>query len=91
MLSVLSNLLYIEPTTTWVMFELHKFEKKIGAGKAEGKVESDKAEKLNKIPEYAALSKRFGRLHALAAIGNLVVFCVQAVHLVYLASSFETL
>ncbi len=73
------------------MFELHKFEKKIGAGKAEGKVESDKLIILKKDPEYNALYKRFYRLHAAASIGNLLTFCAQGVHLVYLAGNMSSL
>ena len=91
MLVVLCNLVYIEPTTTRVMFGLHKFENKIGAGKAPGKVEVDKLTELKKNPQYAALRKQFYTLHAAATIANLLSFCSQGIHIVYLTTNLTAL
>jgi hypothetical protein len=87
LVTVLANLFYFNPETIRVMFEKHKFEKKENAGQLPGKIEDDKLVVLNKNPTYAALSKRFVVLHTLAAIANLLAFCGQGVHLIYLASS----
>ena len=91
LLTVLTNLLYITPTTMRVMFELHKFEKEIGAGKGEGKVESDKLIILKRDPNYNVLYKQFYRLHIAATLANLLSFCSQGVHLVYVASNISLL
>ena len=88
---VVSNLLYFNPQTTRCTLQKHKFEKEIGAGQAIGKVEEDKTKELRKNPEYAALEKKFVRLHSFAFIVNLAALTAQAIHLWYLAGHLDTI
>ena len=89
LITVLANVFYFNPATIKIMFQKHKFEKEVKAGQEPGKVEDDKVIELNKNPTYVALSKKFAILHTLSAIANLLSFCAQGVHLLYIASNME--
>ena len=60
------------------MYSRHKLEKG---------VDSDKAsqDNLKSTPEYKSLSKKFGILHGLSSLANLVTIGAAHVHLWYLA------
>jgi len=68
--ATLLNLLYLEPTSTQVMFDRYKLED-------DGKRDSD---------EYKSLAKSFGKFHGISSLTNLIAFCGGIVHAVRLAS-----
>lgn len=80
-------MLYFEPQTSKCTMAKHKIENTVSAGKAVGKVESDKLTVLREIPEYVVLEKRFIALHTYSAIANLLSLAMQAVHLWHLSCS----
>lgn len=88
---VLINLLYLQPQTTQCTFAKHKFEKKVNAGQAIGKVEESKVEQLRIIPEYRTLENRFFWLHSYASIANLLALAAQAIHLWYLTCKLSAI
>lgn len=69
--ATLLNLLYLEPTSTRVMFDRYKLED-------DGKRDSD---------EYKTLAKSFGKFHGISSLTNLIAFCGGIVHAVRLASN----
>lgn len=74
----LLNQIIIEPSTTATMYKRHKLEKS---------VESDKASQdtLKAQPAYKSVSKKFGMLHGLSSLANLITIGAAHVHLWYLA------
>ncbi len=60
------------------MYKRHKLEKS---------VDSDKASQdtLKAQPEYKSVSKKFGMLHGLSSLANLITIGAAHVHLWYLA------
>ena len=68
--ATLLNLLYLEPTSTRVMFDRYSLED-------EGKKESE---------QYTKLAKSFGKFHGMSSLANLVALCGGVVHGVRLAS-----
>lgn len=91
LLTVIASVIYISPSIVKTISEQHKIEKEEGAGQAVGKVEEEKLIVLKKNPKYVSLSKKFVRLHTFSAIANLLTFCAQGVHLVYLAANLVSL
>jgi NAD/NADP transhydrogenase beta subunit len=76
----LLNLLFIEPATTATMFKRHVLENDHG--------EADQAA-LKQKPEYKQISKKFGMLHGLSSLANLIGLGAVHVHLWYLASKLR--
>ena len=74
-IATLLNLLYLEPTSTRVMFDRYKLED-------DGKKTSD---------EYSEKAKAFGKLHGMSSLANLIALCGGIVHAVRLASSLVVL
>lgn len=74
----LLNQIIIEPATTGTMYNRHKLEKS---------VDSDKASQdtLKAQPAYKSVSKKFGMLHGLSSLANLITIGAAHVHLWYLA------
>ena len=68
--STLLNLLYLEPTSTKVMFDRYQLED-------EGKKDSN---------EYSEKAKSFGKLHGMSSLANLVSLLGGLIHGVRLAS-----
>ena len=68
--TTLLNLLYLEPTSSKVMFDRYELED-------DGKKESD---------EYSQKAKSFGKLHGMSSLANLVSLCGGVIHGVRLAS-----
>jgi len=68
--STLLNLLYLEPTSTKVMFDRYQLED-------DGKKDSD---------EYSEKAKSFGKLHGMSSLANLVSLLGGLIHGVRLAS-----
>ena len=76
--------LHAEPATTAAMYDRHKLEKA---------VEKDTASQnaLKSKPEYKRVSKRFGVLHGLSSLANLITVGAAHVHLWYLAAVMNRL
>ena len=68
-----------------------KLEEEEGADQCIGKVDPDKLKVLEKNAHYVALSKRFGQLHALSSISNLVGLASLVLHLWYLADNLKSI
>ena len=68
--STLLNLLYLEPTSTKVMFDRYQLED-------DGKKDSD---------EYSEKARSFGKLHGMSSLANLVSLLGGLIHGVRLAS-----
>lgn len=68
--TTLLNLLYLEPTSTRVMFDRYSLED-------DGKKDSE---------EYSEKAKSFGKLHGMSSLANLVSLCSGVVHGIRLAS-----
>jgi hypothetical protein len=73
--TILINLIYLEPNTTAVMFERHVVERKLGTGQEVGIIKP-KDPKIANDPELKALSKKFGMLHGMSTLMNLVALAV---------------
>jgi len=87
-LTLLVNLLIIEPKTTAIMFERHIVERRLGTGQEVGKLKPvDPKKALD--PELVALSKRFGMMHGISSTLNLATVCLAAWHLCWLGSKLN--
>ena len=71
---------FAEPATTATMYKRHKLERT---------ADSDKASQdaIKSKPEYKTLSKKFGMLHGLSSLANLITVAAAHVHLWNLTSS----
>ena len=74
-MTILVNLVYLEPKTTAVMFERHVVERKLGTGQEVGIIKP-KDPKIANDPELKALSKKFGMLHGMSTLMNLAALGV---------------
>lgn len=81
----LLNLLVFGPKSTKTLLKRHELEVKAGVGHEIG-LNVDRT-KLLKDPEYAALNKQFGRLHAASMICNFIIMGGNYIHLFSLASN----
>ena len=81
----LLNLLVFGPKSTETMFKRHEMEIKAGVGHEVG-LHVDRTELL-KDPEYAAINKRFNRLHAASMLSNFCILCGSYAHLLSLAAN----
>ena len=72
---------FAEPATTATMNRRHKLEKAVDTDKAS-------QDKLKTKPEYKSLSKKFGMLHGLSSLANLITIGAAHVHLWYLAGFY---
>lgn len=69
-----------EPATTATMYNRHKLERTVNDDKAS-------QDALKAQPEHKSLSKKFGILHGLSSLANLITIGAAHVHLWYLASA----
>jgi hypothetical protein len=69
--SILCNLLYLEPTTTKVMYQRHAVEKRLGTGHEIGQLRPSDPVKA-RDPELVRLSKTFGMFHGISTLMNLI-------------------
>ena len=72
--------LHAEPATTATMYNRHKLERTVNDDKAS-------QDALKAQPEHKSLSKKFGILHGLSSLANLITIGAAHVHLWYLASA----
>jgi Domain of unknown function (DUF4149) len=75
LVTILINLVYLEPKTTAVMFERHVVERKLGTGQEVGIIKP-KDPKIANDPELKKLSKTFGMLHGMSTLMNLAALGV---------------
>ncbi|KAL3910935.1 MAG: hypothetical protein SGILL_007489 [Bacillariaceae sp.] len=75
LMTILANVVYLEPKTTEVMFERHVVERKLGTGQEVGIIKP-KDSKIANDPELKALSKKFGMLHGMSTLMNLAALGV---------------
>jgi hypothetical protein len=75
LVTVLVNLVYLEPKTTAVMFERHVVERRLGTGQEVGIIKP-KDPKIANDPELKKLSKQFGMLHGMSTLMNLAALGV---------------
>lgn len=76
--AVLTNLAFLEPKTSEVMFQRHRVEDQHpGASMQDLK---------STVPEYKKLSAQFGMLHGMSSLVNLVALSATMLHLWYLST-----
>uniref|UniRef100_A0A0D9XV90 TMEM205-like domain-containing protein n=1 Tax=Leersia perrieri TaxID=77586 RepID=A0A0D9XV90_9ORYZ len=83
----LSNLLVFTPMTIEMMMRRHKMEKDLGIGSEVGF--SKNTEVAKKSPALAAMNKKFGMIHGLSSLANIMAFGSLAMHSWYLASKLQ--
>lgn len=91
LLSTGLNLVYVEPQASHVQRAKLKIEAEEGADQCIGKVDPDKLKVLETNAHYVALSKKFGMLHALSSISNLIGLASQVLHIWYLAANLKSI
>ncbi|MCO5599532.1 hypothetical protein L7F22_053638 [Adiantum nelumboides] len=82
--STLANILVFEPLTIKTMRERHRVEREESIGDEVGLSKNKEVAKRN--PKLAKLNKKFGMVHGLSSLANLLSFGGFAVHSWYLAS-----
>ncbi|CAD6252382.1 unnamed protein product [Miscanthus lutarioriparius] len=74
----LSNLLVFTPMTVEMMMKRHKMEKDLGIGTEVGY--SKNAEMAKRNPALAAMNRKFGMIHGLSSLANIMGFGSLALH-----------
>ncbi|XP_010521444.1 PREDICTED: transmembrane protein 205-like [Tarenaya hassleriana] len=83
----LSNLLVFTPMTIEMMKQRHKVEKENSIGTEIGWSKNQEVAKSN--PKLAAMNKKFGMIHGLSSLANIMSFGSLAVHSWYLAGKIN--
>ncbi|KAL6654285.1 hypothetical protein ACP70R_007750 [Stipagrostis hirtigluma subsp. patula] len=83
----LSNVLVFTPMTIEIMMKRHKIEKDLGIGSEIGYSRNPEFAKTN--PALAAMNRKFGRIHSLSSLANILAFGSLAMHSWYLASKLD--
>ncbi|CAN6373491.1 unnamed protein product, partial [Urochloa humidicola] len=83
----LSNLLVFTPMTVEMMMKRHKMEKDLGIGTEVGY--SKNAETAKRSPALAAMNRKFGMIHGLSSLANILSFGSLAMHSWYLSSKLD--
>ncbi|CAL4898738.1 unnamed protein product [Urochloa decumbens] len=83
----LSNLLVFTPMTIEMMKKRHKIERDLSIGEEVGWSKNQLVAKSN--PTLAAMNKKFGMIHGLSSLANIMSFGSLAMHSWYLASKIE--
>jgi hypothetical protein len=84
--AILANLLYLEPQTTKVMYQRHAVEKRLGTGHEVGQLRPDDPVKAND-PDLRKLSKKFGMLHGISTLLNLIALGIGCVWYSYVCDT----
>ncbi|KAK4765843.1 hypothetical protein SAY87_007485 [Trapa incisa] len=79
----LANLLVFTPMTIQMMKQRHKVEKEANIGDEIGWTKNQEVAKVN--PKLAAMNKKFGMIHGLSSLANIMSFGGLAMHSWYLA------
>ncbi|KAL2510496.1 Late [Abeliophyllum distichum] len=83
----LSNLVVFTPMTIEMMKERHKIEREAEIGDEIGSTKNKEVAKKN--PKLAAMNKKFGMIHGLSSLSNIISFGSLAMHSWYLASKIN--
>ncbi|XP_062197470.1 uncharacterized protein LOC133900375 [Phragmites australis] len=83
----LSNLLVFTPMTIEMMMKRHKLEKDLGIGSEVGSSKNEEVAKTSSA--LAAMNRKFGMIHGLSSLANIMAFGSLAMHSWYLASSLH--
>ncbi|CAL9750312.1 unnamed protein product [Musa acuminata subsp. burmannicoides] len=83
----LSNLIVFTPMTIEMMKKRHKIERDLGIGEEVGGSKNLEAAKTN--PLLAAMNKKFGMIHGLSSLANIMAFGSLAIHSWYLAGKLH--
>ncbi|RWW17633.1 hypothetical protein BHE74_00045076 [Ensete ventricosum] len=83
----LSNLIVFTPMTIEMMKKRHKTERDLGIGEEVGGSKNLEAAKTN--PQLAAMNKKFGMIHGLSSLANIMAFGSLAIHSWYLTGKLH--
>ncbi|KAJ6798763.1 transmembrane protein 205-like [Iris pallida] len=83
----LSNLLVFTPMTVEMMKKRHKVERELSIGEEVGWSKNMEVAKAN--PKLAAMNKKFGMIHGLSSLANILSFGSLAMHSWYLAGKIQ--
>jgi hypothetical protein len=70
-----------------MMMKRHKMEKDLGIGTEVGY--SKNAETAKRSPALAAMNRKFGMIHGLSSLANIMAFGSLAMHSWYLSSKLD--
>ncbi|KAL2507582.1 Late embryogenesis abundant protein (LEA) family protein [Forsythia ovata] len=83
----LTNLFVFTPMTIEMMKQRHKIEREASIGEEIGWTKNQEVAKKN--PKLAAMNKKFGMIHGLSSLANIMSFGSLAVHSWYLAGKID--
>ncbi|KAL3531525.1 hypothetical protein ACH5RR_010847 [Cinchona calisaya] len=83
----LSNLVVFTPMTIEMMKQRHKIEREEKIGDEVGWTKNQEAAKVN--PKLAAMNKKFGMIHGLSSLANIMSFGSLAMHSWYLSGKIN--
>ncbi|XP_034689451.1 transmembrane protein 205 [Vitis riparia] len=83
----LTNLLVFTPMTIEMMKQRHKVEREQNIGEEIGRSKNKEVAKVN--PKLAAMNKKFGMIHGLSSLANIMSFGSLAMHSWYLAGKLD--
>ncbi|KAL6184892.1 hypothetical protein ACLB2K_046291 [Fragaria x ananassa] len=83
----LTNLFVFTPMTIEMMKQRHKIEKEQNIGEEVGWSKNVQVAKVN--PKLAAMNKKFGMIHGLSSLANIMAFGSLAMHTWYLAGKLD--
>ncbi|KAI7992284.1 hypothetical protein ACSBR2_021350 [Camellia fascicularis] len=83
----LSNLFVFTPMTIEMMKQRHKVEREENIGEEIGWSKNQEAAKVN--PKLKAMNKKFGMIHGLSSLANIMSFGSLAMHSWYLAGKMD--
>lgn len=83
----LTNLLVFTPMTIEMMKQRHKVEREQNIGEEIGRSKNKEVAKVN--PKLAAMNKKFGMIHGLSSLANIMSFGSLAMHSWYLAGKMD--
>ncbi|XP_052184990.1 uncharacterized protein LOC127796717 [Diospyros lotus] len=83
----LSNLFVFTPMTVEMMKQRHKIEREQNIGEEVGWTKNREVAKVN--PQLAAMNKKFGMIHGLSSLANILSFGSLAIHSWYLAGKLR--
>ncbi|CAI9105488.1 OLC1v1004418C1 [Oldenlandia corymbosa var. corymbosa] len=83
----LSNLVVFMPMTIEMMKQRHKIEREANIGEEVGWTKNQEVAKVN--PKLAAMNKKFGMIHGLSSLANIMSFGSLAIHSWYLSGKIS--
>ncbi|XVE73409.1 hypothetical protein DITRI_Ditri11bG0115700 [Diplodiscus trichospermus] len=83
----LTNLFVFTPMTIEMMKQRHKVERELSIGDETGWSKNQEAAKTN--PKLATMNKKFGMIHGLSSLANIMSFGSLAMHSWYLADKLN--